>query len=139
MDPLPRRGRRGLHGAASPPRRARRRAAGALGLRRPAGADRMLSGRRAHHLGRYPPHHAKPARRGADARLMRRFLFITLLAIAIALLVTRAEPLAPTVVLGTPVDVVGRATPLVVVAREAGAPVARDHHERCGGRARPGH
>ena len=30
---------------------------------------------------------------------MRRFLFITLLAIAIALLVTRAEPLAPTVAL----------------------------------------
>src|SRR5207302_223114 len=57
-------------------------------------------------------------------RLMRRFLLIALLAIAIALLVTRAEPLAPTVVLETPVDVVGRATPLVVVARDRGTGLA---------------
>src|SRR5207247_5792633 len=120
MDPLPRRGRRGLHGAASPPRRARHRAAGALGLRRPAGADRMLSGRRAHHLGRDPPHHAEPARRGADARLMRRFLLVTLLAIAIALLVTRAEPLAPPVAAAPPGAAVGRGTPLVGGVRGAG-------------------
>ena len=55
---------------------------------------------------------------------MRRFLVVTLLATVIALLVTRAEPLAPTVALETPVDVVGRATPLVVVARDRGTGLA---------------
>ncbi len=64
---------------------------------------------------------------------MRRFLFITLLAIAIALLVTRAEPLAPTVVLETPVDVVGRATPLVVVARDRGTGLAHVEVRLAGG------
>ena len=49
---------------------------------------------------------------------MRRLLAIILLFGGAALLLTRAEPLAPTVVLETPVDVVGRATALVVVARD---------------------
>src|SRR5205823_5993107 len=119
--------------APPPPGRTLRRPARALRLRGPAGADRLLSGRRAHHLGCHPPHHAKPARRGADARLMRRFLFITLLAIAIALLVTRAEPLAPTVALETPVDVVGRATPLVVIARDRGTGLAHVEVRLAGG------
>src|SRR5947208_15559962 len=55
---------------------------------------------------------------------MRRLLAIILLFGGAALLLTRAEPLAPTVVLETPVDVVGRATPLVVVARDRGTGLA---------------
>src|SRR2546430_9254611 len=55
---------------------------------------------------------------------MRRLLAIILLFGGAALLLTRAEPLAPTVVLETPVEVVGRATPLVVVARDRGTGLA---------------
>src|SRR5438046_2845007 len=55
---------------------------------------------------------------------MRRLLAIILLFGGAALLLTRAEPLAPTVVLETPVDVVGRATALVVVARDRGTGLA---------------
>src|SRR2546428_14047933 len=55
---------------------------------------------------------------------MRRFAVVLVLATLVALLVTRAEPLAPSVTLETPVDFVGRATPLRIVARDRGSGLA---------------
>jgi murein DD-endopeptidase MepM/ murein hydrolase activator NlpD len=52
-----------------------------------------------------------------------RVLVVLLLAV-IALLVTVAEPLGPQVELATPIDVVGAATPLRVVARDRGTGLA---------------
>jgi murein DD-endopeptidase MepM/ murein hydrolase activator NlpD len=56
---------------------------------------------------------------------MRRLLVLAALVAAAALLLTRAEPFAPTVTLETPVEVVGRATPLRLVARDRGTGLAR--------------
>ncbi|MFN8545179.1 MAG: M23 family metallopeptidase [Candidatus Binatia bacterium] len=56
---------------------------------------------------------------------MRRLLWITVLLGVLALVLTRAEPLAPTVTLETPIDTIGRATPLRVVARDRGSGLAR--------------
>jgi len=55
---------------------------------------------------------------------MRRLLLLLVLAAAGALLVTRAEPFAPRVTLETPVEVVGRATPIRVVASDRGSGLA---------------
>jgi murein DD-endopeptidase MepM/ murein hydrolase activator NlpD len=52
------------------------------------------------------------------------WVVLAVLAATAALLATRAEPLAPTVELAKPVDVVGRATPLSVVARDRGTGLA---------------
>jgi murein DD-endopeptidase MepM/ murein hydrolase activator NlpD len=58
---------------------------------------------------------------------MRRLLFLLVLLIVAAavLLLTRAEPFAPSAALETPVDVIGRATPLRVVAHDRGTGLAR--------------
>jgi murein DD-endopeptidase MepM/ murein hydrolase activator NlpD len=55
---------------------------------------------------------------------MRLVLALLLVAGVLALLLTRAEPFAPTVSLETPVDVVGRATPLRLVAHDRGTGLA---------------
>ena len=55
---------------------------------------------------------------------MRRFLVLLVAAALAALLLTRAEPFTPTVTLETPVDFVGRATPLKLVARDRGTGLA---------------
>ena len=55
---------------------------------------------------------------------MRRFAVVLVLAALVALLLTRAEPLAPSVTLETPVDFVGRATPVRIVARDRGSGLA---------------
>jgi murein DD-endopeptidase MepM/ murein hydrolase activator NlpD len=50
--------------------------------------------------------------------------FVVLVILALALLVTVAEPLGPQVELATPVSVVGAATPLRVIARDRGTGLA---------------
>jgi hypothetical protein len=55
---------------------------------------------------------------------MRRLLVVAALLGLAALLVTRAEPLAPTVALETPVEAIGRATPVRVLARDRGSGLA---------------
>jgi murein DD-endopeptidase MepM/ murein hydrolase activator NlpD len=55
---------------------------------------------------------------------MRRLLVLAVLIGLVALLVTRAEPLAPTVSLEAPVDVIGSATPLRVHAADRGSGLA---------------
>ncbi len=55
---------------------------------------------------------------------MRILLVLVLLSGLAGLLLTRAEPFAPTVTLETPVDFVGRATPLRLVARDRGTGLA---------------
>ncbi len=55
---------------------------------------------------------------------MRRLLVVVVLAALIGLLVTRAEPFAPSATLETPVDFVGRATPVTVVAHDRGSGLA---------------
>jgi murein DD-endopeptidase MepM/ murein hydrolase activator NlpD len=52
---------------------------------------------------------------------MRRLLLLLIVVGGIGLFLTRAEPFAPTAVLDTPVDVIGRATPLKVTARDRGS------------------
>src|SRR5213083_1670397 len=56
---------------------------------------------------------------------MRRLLAVVIFAALVALLVTRAEPFAPSVSLETPIDFVGRATPVTVVARDRGSGLSR--------------
>jgi len=56
---------------------------------------------------------------------MRILVPLVVLAAIAALLLTRAEPFAPTVTLETPLDFVGRATPLRFVARDRGTGLAR--------------
>src|SRR3989449_6127642 len=56
---------------------------------------------------------------------MRRLLAVVIFAALVALLVTRAEPFAPSVSLETPIDFVGRATPVTIVARDRGSGLAR--------------
>jgi murein DD-endopeptidase MepM/ murein hydrolase activator NlpD len=56
---------------------------------------------------------------------MRRLLVLALAAALAGLLLTRAEPFAPTATLETPVDFVGRATPIRLVARDRGTGLAR--------------
>src|SRR3989441_12524823 len=56
---------------------------------------------------------------------MRRLLAGVIFAALVALLVTRAEPFAPSVSLETPIDFVGRATPVTIVARDRGSGLAR--------------
>src|SRR5439155_503356 len=67
---------------------------------------------------------SRPPRRAPDARLMRGLLLLLVVGAIVVLLLTRAEPLAPTVALETPVDFVGRATSLRVVARDRGTGLA---------------
>src|SRR5947207_1793947 len=55
---------------------------------------------------------------------MRRLLAVVIFAALVALLVTRAEPFAPSVSLETPVDFLGRATPVTIVARVRGSECA---------------
>ena len=55
---------------------------------------------------------------------LRRTAVLFVLVGVVTLLATLAEPLAPTVTLETPVDVIGRATPLRVVARDRGTGLA---------------
>jgi murein DD-endopeptidase MepM/ murein hydrolase activator NlpD len=55
---------------------------------------------------------------------MRRLLLLIIVVGTIGLLLTRAEPFAPSAVLDTPVDVIGRATPLKVTARDRGSGLA---------------
>src|SRR5204863_8394325 len=50
---------------------------------------------------------------------------VVIFAALVALLVTRAEPFAPSVSLETPIDFVGRATPVTIVARDRGSGLAR--------------
>src|SRR5215813_3342986 len=56
---------------------------------------------------------------------MRLLALLVVVAAIAALLLTRAEPFAPTVTLETPVDFVGRATPIAVVANDRGTGLAR--------------
>ena len=56
---------------------------------------------------------------------MRAVLALVVVALLAALLLTRAEPFAPTATLETPVEVVGRATPVKVVAHDRGTGLAR--------------
>ncbi|HJQ85009.1 MAG TPA: hypothetical protein VKA21_13080, partial [Candidatus Binatia bacterium] len=56
---------------------------------------------------------------------MRLVLVLLLVAGAAGLLLTRAEPFRPTVALDTPIDFVGRATPIRIVARDRGTGLAR--------------
>ena len=56
---------------------------------------------------------------------MRRLLAVVVLAALVALFLTRAEPFAPSVTLETPIDFVGRATPVTIVARDRGSGLAR--------------
>src|SRR5436309_1334303 len=56
---------------------------------------------------------------------MRRLLAVVIFAALVALLVTRAEPFAPSVSLETPIDFVGRATPVTIVARDRGSGLSR--------------
>jgi murein DD-endopeptidase MepM/ murein hydrolase activator NlpD len=56
---------------------------------------------------------------------MRRLLVLFAAAALAALLLTRAEPFTPTVTLETPVDFIGRATPVKLVARDRGTGLAR--------------
>src|SRR2546427_5185396 len=56
---------------------------------------------------------------------MRRLLALVVLAALVALFLTRAEPFAPTVALETPIDFVGRATPVTIVARDRGSGLSR--------------
>ena len=56
---------------------------------------------------------------------MRLLLAVLLLAAVAALLATRAEPFAPSVTLETPVDFVGRATPVTILAHDRGSGLAR--------------
>src|SRR3989475_12533462 len=56
---------------------------------------------------------------------MRRLLALVVLAALVALFLTRAEPFAPSVTLETPIDFVGRATPVTIVARDRGSGLAR--------------
>ena len=55
---------------------------------------------------------------------MRRLLVLVVVLAAGGLLLTRAEPFAPTVSLETPIDFVGRATPVKVTARDRGTGLA---------------
>jgi len=55
---------------------------------------------------------------------MRRLLAVLVLAALVALFVTRAEPFAPSATLETPVDFVGRATPVRIVAHDRGSGLA---------------
>jgi murein DD-endopeptidase MepM/ murein hydrolase activator NlpD len=56
---------------------------------------------------------------------MRAVLVLLVLAGLAAVLLTRAEPFAPTAALETPVGVIGRATPVKVVAHDRGTGLAR--------------
>ncbi|HZP42380.1 MAG TPA: M23 family metallopeptidase [Candidatus Binatia bacterium] len=56
---------------------------------------------------------------------MRATLFLLVAGAVAALLLTRAEPFAPRVVLDPPVEVIGRATPLHLVVRDRGTGLAR--------------
>jgi murein DD-endopeptidase MepM/ murein hydrolase activator NlpD len=56
---------------------------------------------------------------------MRLLAVLVVVAAIAALLLTRAEPFAPTVTLETPVDFVGRATPVAVAAHDRGTGLAR--------------
>jgi hypothetical protein len=106
-----------LQAPESPPR--------ALGLRRARRPDRHVSGRRPRHLGRDAADHAQPARRARRARLMRRLLVLVVVAAVVGVLLTRAEPFAPRATLDTPVELVGRATPIAVTAHDRGTGLAR--------------
>jgi murein DD-endopeptidase MepM/ murein hydrolase activator NlpD len=55
---------------------------------------------------------------------MRRLLVLAVVVAAAALLLTRAEPFPPTVTLETPVDFVGRATPVKITAHDRGTGLA---------------
>jgi murein DD-endopeptidase MepM/ murein hydrolase activator NlpD len=55
---------------------------------------------------------------------MRRFLLLLIVVAVIGLLLTRAEPFAPRAELDTSIDVIGRATPLKVTARDRGTGLA---------------
>jgi murein DD-endopeptidase MepM/ murein hydrolase activator NlpD len=55
---------------------------------------------------------------------MRRLLVLVVVAVAAALLLTRAEPFRPSVTLETPIDFVGRATPVKVTANDRGTGLA---------------
>ena len=55
---------------------------------------------------------------------MRRLLAVVIFAALVALLVTRAEPFAPSATFETPVDFVGRATPVKIVAHDRGSGLA---------------
>ena len=55
---------------------------------------------------------------------MRRLLVLVVVAVAAALLLTRAEPFRPTVTLETPIDFVGRATPVKITAHDRGTGLA---------------
>src|SRR5207253_697090 len=59
----------------------------------------------------------------ADVRLLGP-LAVLVLAALVALFVTRAEPFAPSATLETPVDFVGRATPVRIVAHDRGSGLA---------------
>ena len=56
---------------------------------------------------------------------MRVAVALVVVALLAALLLTRAEPFAPTATLETPVEVVGRATSVKVVAHDRGSGLAR--------------
>ena len=55
---------------------------------------------------------------------MRRLLALVVVAVAALLLLTRAEPFTPTIALETPIDFVGRATPVKVTAHDRGTGLA---------------
>ncbi len=57
--------------------------------------------------------------------MRRRLALVVGVALLGGLLLTRAEPLAPTAELTTPVDVVGHTTPITVVARDRGTGLRR--------------
>src|SRR2546428_10739504 len=69
---------------------------------------------------------------------MRRLLAVVIFAALVALLVTRAEPFAPSVSLETPIDFVGRATPVTIVARDRGSGLARVEVRLVPGGGEPG-
>ena len=56
---------------------------------------------------------------------MRWLLLLVVVAAAGALLLTRAEPFPPTVTLETPIDFIGRATPVKVTAHDRGTGLAQ--------------
>lgn len=56
---------------------------------------------------------------------MRRFLVLVLIGVVLGLALTRAEPFAPQATLETPVEFIGRSTPLRVSARDRGSGLAR--------------
>ncbi len=56
---------------------------------------------------------------------MRALLITLVFAVLVVVLVTRAEPLGPSVTLDGPLDVIGRGTPLRVLAHDRGSGLAR--------------